>query len=86
METQNNQTNDLLSILTLSVGIMSGVFVLLVGALAGIIGILGIILAFIAKRQDQFNRKYIKVGEIISWISTGLFFFLFFNIIFGAVF
>ncbi|MFK3936409.1 hypothetical protein ACI2JA_02700 [Alkalihalobacillus sp. NPDC078783] len=83
---ENNHANDLLSIITLSIGIVSGVLVLLTGGLAGIIGVLGVILANVAKREDRFNNKYIKVGEIISWITTGLFILSIFYIIIQVVF
>ncbi|WYP28390.1 hypothetical protein NSQ54_09915 [Alkalihalobacillus sp. FSL W8-0930] len=66
------QPYDVLSILTLVVGIFSVFWFIFLPVLGGILGIVGIILAAKARRQREYNRKLVKWGGGISLITRGI--------------
>lgn len=66
------QPYDVLSILTLVLGIFSVIWFIFLPVLDGILGIVGIILAAKARQQEEYNQKLVKWGGGISLMTGGI--------------
>ncbi|MBM0064823.1 hypothetical protein [Alkalicoccobacillus gibsonii] len=71
-EQNQNQSYDALSVLTLITGILSAFWFVFLPIVGGLVGIVGIVLASIAKQQDDYNQRLVKWGRGISLVTGGM--------------